>query len=181
MRDQIRVSLNLALVDPDLIPVRLGDHLTARFTVVQLVRYFGCLPCQDWLLKLNRAAPTLASLHASAIAVGGSADYQARWLRDERGVQIPLLLDSEHQMRAAVEATKPLGIRMLDPRGIAAYARAMRDGLQPRGLTRDAVRTPGIVILDKTGTVRWQYLGNRVGDYPTLATVRRELRQLTYP
>jgi hypothetical protein len=62
---------------------------------------------------------------------------------------------------------------------VAAYARAMRDGLHPRGLTRDAVRTPGVVILDQSGTVRWQYLGNRVGDYPTLLSVRRELQQLT--
>jgi peroxiredoxin len=179
LRRQIHVSLNLALAEPDLEPARLGDHLSQRFTVAQLVRYFGCLPCQDWLLKLSQAAPALASLDASAIAVGGSAAYQARWLRDERGVQIPLLLDPEHEFRTAVEATKPLGVRMLDPRGMAAYVRALREGLHPQGLTRDVVRAPGVVILDQSGTVRWQYLGNRVGDYPTLSTVRRELQQLT--
>lgn len=27
--------------------------MTGRLLVVQLVRYFGCLPCQDWLMQLD--------------------------------------------------------------------------------------------------------------------------------
>jgi hypothetical protein len=97
------------------------------------VRYFGCLPCQDWLLKLSQATPSLTSLDASAIAVGGSADYQARWLRDEWGVQMPLVLDPQHRFRTAVEATKPLGVRMLDPGAWPPTPAQCETGCTPEG------------------------------------------------
>ena len=51
----------------------------------------------------------------SVAAVGGSADYQARWLRDEQGVGVPLFLDPDHQFRSAVGLDKRLGLRLLDP------------------------------------------------------------------
>ncbi len=87
------VPLDLPLHDPAGETVTLGSVLSHRLTVVQLVRYFGCLPCQEWLLGLNAAAGRLADRDIGAVAIGGSADYQAIWLRDEKGVRLPLLLD----------------------------------------------------------------------------------------
>lgn len=71
-----------------------------------------------------------------AVAVGGSADYQAIWLREEKGVQMPLLLDPEHRSREHVGADKPPGRRMADPRGAAAY-RTLAHGFRPQTVTRD--------------------------------------------
>ena len=79
------VPLDLSLSAPGGAPVSLGEVLTRRLTVVQLVRYFGCLPCQEWLINLDRVAGELAQQEVGAIAIGGSADYQAVWLREERG------------------------------------------------------------------------------------------------
>lgn len=162
------VPLDLELRTPAGEPATLGDHLTAPVTVVQLVRYFGCLPCQEWLIELDRAA---AAENLGALAIGGSADYQATWLQEERGVRMPLLLDPEHRFREQVEAVKPLGWRMADPRGMAAYARSLRHGFKPQAITRDTVRSPGVVILDQDGRVRWSYIGNRIGDYPPISDV----------
>jgi hypothetical protein len=75
-----RLTGDLPLVHPDGRPARLGQFTTEGLLVVQLVQYFGCLPCQDWLIGLDRSTGALADLGASALAVGGSADYQARWL-----------------------------------------------------------------------------------------------------
>ena len=51
------VPLDLTLTDPEGRPVRLGDLLSGnRFTVVQLVRYFGCLPCQEWCVGFDGEA-----------------------------------------------------------------------------------------------------------------------------
>ena len=175
-----RVPLDLLLADPEDAPVRLGDYLAADLTVVQLVRYFGCLPCQDWLVELDRAVQSLADGPGTvgAIAVGGSADYQARWLRDERGATLPLLLDPEQRVRDAVGADKPLGWRMLNPKGGVSYARSLRRGYRPQRITRDTVRSPGVVALDRDGTVRWAYLGTRIGDYPSLERVRAAIGAL---
>jgi len=139
---------------------------------MQLVRYFGCLPCQEWLVELDRHAEAWRSLGCGAVAIGGSAGYQARWLRDERGVRIPLLLDPGHAFRESVGTGATLGARLLDPRGAAAYTRSLRHGFRPQRITRDTTRSPGVVVVDWAGTVRWQYVGQRIGDYPLLAAVK---------
>lgn len=165
------VSPELTLLTPEGAPTPLSSVLDQRLVVVQLVRYFGCLPCQEWLIDLDRAAPRLAGHDVAVAAVGGSADYQAQWLRDERGVSMPLLLDPDQQFRDAVGAGKKLGLRMLNPKGAAAYGRSLRDGFQPQAITRDTVQSPGVVILDHNGTVCWQHIGRRIGDYPPIEAV----------
>lgn len=172
------VPTDLILTTPDGAPVPVGELVTGRFLVVQLVRYFGCLPCQDWLVELDRASRGLAEQGVAVAAVGGSADYQARWLRDERGVSIPLYLDADQEFRSAISADEPLGLKLLHPRGAAAYARSLRKGFRPQKITRDTVRAPGVVILDRNLGVRWQHRGRRIGDYPDLQDVTRAAGQL---
>ncbi len=167
------VPADLSLFTPEGAAVPVGDLVGEGFTIVQLVRYFGCLPCQSWLLELDAAAPELAARGIRVAAVGGSADYQAQWLRDEKNVSIPLYLDPEHDFRTAVGAEKKLGLKLLKPAGAAAYARSLREGLRPQAITRDTLRSPGVVILDSTLTVRWQHIGERIGDYPPLAEAKR--------
>lgn len=142
----------------------------APLLVVQLVRYFGCLPCQDWLVGLDALSAPLRELDAQPLAIGGSADYQARWLRDDKHVRMPLLLDPEQQFRAAVGIGR-LGSRLLDPRGFPSYVRAMRNGYRPQKITKDTVQAPGVVLLDAQRRVVWSYVGQRIGDYPPLPTV----------
>lgn len=168
----LTVPGDLGLVTPDGGTVRTGDVFTEQLTVVQLVRYFGCLPCQEWLVELDRQVEEWRPLGCSAVAIGGSADYQARWLRDERGVRMPLLLDPGHAFRDSVGAGATLGARLLDPRGAAAYARSLRRGFRPQRITRDTTRSPGVIVVDRAGRVRWQYVGKRIGDYPPLTAVR---------
>jgi peroxiredoxin len=166
------VPTDLTLTDPEGRPVLLGDLLAgSRFTVIQLVRYFGCLPCQEWCVDLDTHGARLAEDGIGVASVGGSADYQAQWLRDEKGVSMPLLLDPEHQFREAVGAAAPLGVRMLNPKGAAAYVGSLRRGYRPQTITRDTVRSPGVVILDDAGSVRWQHVGKRIGDYPPVEQV----------
>lgn len=172
MKTTLSVPTDLALTDPEGRPVQLGDLLSEnRFTAIQLVRYFGCLPCQEWCVELDERAAGIVGSGLGAAAIGGSADYQTQWLRDEKGVSMPLLLDPEHQFREAVGAAAPLGLRMLNPRGAAAYVGSLRRGYRPQSITRDTVRSPGVVILDESGSVRWQHIGKRIGDYPPVEQV----------
>jgi len=167
---------DLLLSDPD------GDQVAfAGFAgpllVVQLVRYFGCLPCQEWLVSLDAAAAELAQFGARPLAVGGSADFQARYLHEERGVTMPLLLDDAQQLRDAVGIGN-LGFRLLDPRGFSSYGRALAHGYRPQRVTHDTIRAPGVVILDRHLTVRWRFEGRRIGDYPPLSLVFEAVKQL---
>jgi peroxiredoxin len=173
------IPADLTLDSPHGEPVPLLGILDAhRLAVVQLVRYFGCLPCQEWCVELDRSAQHLSDLDVGAAVVGGSADYQARWLQEEKGVTIPLLLDPDHEFREAVGAARPLGLRMLNPKGAAAYAATLRRGYRPQAITRDTVRSPGVVILDRSGVVVWKHVGKRIGDYPPVAEVLDEVHAL---
>jgi len=52
------VPADLTVITPEgeLVPV--SSLVTGRLLVVQLVRYFGCLPCQDWLMQLDHGVRT---------------------------------------------------------------------------------------------------------------------------
>jgi peroxiredoxin len=157
------------LLTPDGEPASLaafaGDAL-----VIQLVRYFGCLPCQVYLRSLDARQGELAAMGVRAVAVGGSADYQARWLR-ETGVTMPLLLDPEQRLRAQVGMGSLSARQLLAPRGVRAYLGAVAAGVRPRRPTLDATRSPGIAVTDRRHAVRWSHEGAALGDYPPLGLV----------
>jgi peroxiredoxin len=160
---------DISLTTPEGTPTTLSAF-ASPLLVIQLVRYFGCLPCQEWLVGLDDLTEELSALGAQPLAIGGSADYQARWLRDEKGVQMPVLLDPEQRFREAVGVGR-LGARLLDPRGMPSYVRAMRHGYRPQAITKDTVQAPGVVVLDAERRVVWKHVGQRIGDYPALSSV----------
>lgn len=47
------VPADLTVITPKGDPVPVASLVTGRLLVVQLVRYFGCLRCQDWLMQLD--------------------------------------------------------------------------------------------------------------------------------
>ncbi len=160
---------SVTLHDPDGQPVPFSE-LSADPLVVILVRYFGCLPCQAYLQDVDAARERFPA-EARVVAIGGSADYQARWLRDTQGIDTPLLLDPDQQIRAIAELGDLTRRQLLSPRGAANYVQAMRRGLRPQKITRDTVRSPGVAVFDSDLQVTWTYQGRRLGDYPNVDEV----------
>lgn len=84
-----------------------------------------------------------------------------------------MLLDPDAEFRDAVGAGRNLGVtNMLNPKGAAAYVGALRKGFGVQKPTQDAKRSPGVVVLDRGGVVRWRYIGERLGDYPAVDALR---------
>jgi hypothetical protein len=161
----VRLPADLPLTDPvEGTTVELG-RLAADPLVIILVRYFGCLPCQAYLAEIDRRREAFRP-EAGVVAVGGSAAYQARWLRKVKGIRIPLFLDGQETLRGLV-GIGDLGVRgLVAARGWRAYGRALGDGLLPQVPTRHVRRAPGIVALDRDLTVSWSHAGSTLGDYP---------------
>lgn len=156
----------IELTDPEGKLVRLAD-LAADPLIVILVRYYGCLPCQAYVQDVDAIRDRFAP-DARVVAIGGSADYQARWLRDTKGVGMPLLLDPDQHVRSVAELGNMRARQFLSPRGALNYVRAMRRGLRPQKITKDTVRSPGIVVFGPHLEVRWTYEGKMLGDYPSI-------------
>ncbi len=156
----------IVLADPDGEAVRFSD-LAADPLVVILVRYFGCLPCQAYVEDVDDAISQFAP-EARVVAVGGSADFQAQWLRDTKGVGMPLLLDPDQQVRRLAELGNLHPHQFLSLRGAANYGKALRRGLRPQKVTKDTVRAPGVAIFGPDLGVRWTYAGKKLGDYPSV-------------
>ncbi len=159
----------IPLLDPEGSPSTLGDF-AANPLVVILVRYFGCLPCQQYLTEVTELRDQFPS-GSEVVAVGGSAAYQARWLQKSKGVAIPMLLDAEHRVRAIVDLGNLTALEFVRPGGLINYARAMRHGLPPQVPTPDIAKAPGIVMFDPSFEPIWVHRGRTLGDYPPVSDV----------
>lgn len=157
---------SIKLTDPDGASVAFAD-LAADPLVVILVRYFGCLPCQAFVQEVDASLDQFSE-DARVVAVGGSADYQAQWLRDEKGVTMPLLLDPDQHVRGLAQVGNLKGRQFLSAKGAANYARALRSGLRVQKPTKDATRAPGVALFGPDLSVTWTYEGKMLGDYPAL-------------
>lgn len=155
------------------------DDLLDRPLAVPLVRYYGCMPCRDFLVQLNEARPALGAAGVGVVGVGGAADYQARHLMDN-GIGYPLLLDPDHQLYEALDVRRIHWWMMLSPITWWKYVRAARRARQGR-ITAHPLQAPGFVILDTDRTVRFLHRGRTLGDYPPVSEVIAASRSLERP
>jgi peroxiredoxin len=156
----------IPLVDPDGAPTSLGAFGGDPLVVI-LVRYFGCLPCQDYVREVDRRLDRFPE-GSRVIAVGGSADYQARWLRDAKNVGMPLLLDGEQQVRSVAGVGDLTARQMSSIGGATNYVKSLLHGFRPQTPTADAKRAPGIVVFGAGFDVKWVHRGEMLGDYPPI-------------
>ncbi len=158
----------LSLRDADGKPVELDD-LLEQPVAIPLVRYYGCMPCRDFLVQLEEARPQLEAAGVRVVGVGGAADYQARHLMDN-GIGFPLLLDPDHVLYGALDVRRIHWWMMLAPRTWRNYLRAARRARQGR-ITAHPLQAPGFAIIDTDRTLRFLHRGTTLGDYPTVRQV----------
>jgi len=149
-------------------PVRLST-LNDRPLVIPLVRYYGCMPCRDYLVQLKAVRPVIEQRGARVIGVGRAADYQARHLM-EHGIGFPLLLDPDQALYDQLDVRRIRWWKMLTPSTWVRYLRAARRARQGR-ITTHPLAAPGFVIIDPGLVVRFLYRGETLGDYPPIDTV----------
>lgn len=156
--------------------IRIGE-LVDRPTILVLPRYYGCLPCRDYLTQVSVRLDEVHSRGASAIAVSPGADFQARWLMEEQGIRFPLLVDRERRVFDALELPRSWRVAV-NPKGWGNYARAIARGSR-QGRIMEPFQLPGLALLDANAEVTWIHRGRALGDYPKLDRVLSMLAQLS--
>jgi hypothetical protein len=160
---------------PDGEPVRLGE-LVDRPTVLVIPRYYGCLPCRDYLRQLAARNEEVQGLGAALVSVSVGAGFQARWLLEKYRIPFPLLIDPDRNLHQAVRLPRRWWIT-LNPRGWWYYIRAIFHGNR-QGVPIEPNQQPGLALLDEHCNVAWIYRGNALGDYPKLDLVFERLAKL---
>lgn len=155
--------------------VKLGE-LVKRPTVLVIPRYYGCLPCRDYLRRLSDRLGEVHDAGADALGVSVGAAHQARWLIDEKGIDFPLLLDPERRVYDALELPRRWWVG-LNPRGWWNYARAIARGNR-QGKIIEPNQLPGLALLDAEANAVWVHRGRALGDYPSIERVLSELERL---
>jgi hypothetical protein len=159
-------------------PVRLGQ-LVERPTILVIPRYYGCLPCRDYLLRLSERLDQVEARGGAALAVSVGADHQARWLIDEKGVRFPLLIDPDRRVYTALELPRKWWVN-LNPRGWLNYARALARGSR-QGRIIEPNQLPGLALLDADARAVWVHRGRALGDYPSIERVLAQLETEAAP
>lgn len=155
--------------------IRLGE-IVDRPAIVAIPRYYGCLPCRDYLRQLSERLGEVEAAGGKALGVSVGAEHQARWLMEERGIRFPLLLDPDRRLYDAIDLPRRWWVSF-NPRGWWNYARALaRGGRQGRIIEPNQL--PGLVLLDRDAQPAWIYRGRALGDYPKLDRVLQELRRV---
>jgi hypothetical protein len=156
-------------------PVALGE-VVDRPTVLVIPRYYGCLPCRDYLRRLSERLDEVQAAGGAALGVSVGAAHQARWLVEERGVRFVLLVDPDRRVYDALELPRRWWVS-LNPRGWWSYARALVRGNRP-GRIIEPNQLPGLALLDADANAVWVHRGRALGDYPALERVLGELQAL---
>jgi hypothetical protein len=153
-------------------PVRLGE-LVDRPTILVIPRYYGCLPCRDYLRRLSERLDQVEARGGAALGVSVGADHQARWLVREKGVRFPLLVDPDRRVHAALELPRRWWVG-LKPRGWWNYGRALARGNRP-GRIIEPNQLPGLALLDPDARAVRVHRGHALGDYPSIERVLARL------
>lgn len=168
---------DVEVLDPDGSAHRLGD-LVDRPAIVDMVRYYGCAPCRDQLVVLQRHAEQIEATGGMLLAIGPAAAYQAQLLAERTGIGFPLLLDPAHEVVRRTGMHRQSLIRFVfDLRAWLRWLRAFFRRGQGR-IVGAYWETPAILVLDEHARVRWSHLGRSIGDYPPIETTLEELRRI---
>jgi hypothetical protein len=162
---EVRDSLGLA--------VQIGD-VVRQPTLLVIPRYYGCLPCRDYLGQVSERLEDVQTAGCAALGVSVGTQQQAHWLMEEKGVRFPLLVDPERHIHGALDLPRKWWVT-LNPRGWWNYARAATRGSR-QGRVVDAHQRPGLALLDADANAFWVHRGKGLGDYPPLDRVLELLR-----
>ena len=108
---------------------------------------------------------------ADLAAVGRASADQARQLRDDKAIDVPLRVDPDAGVNVALGLTGFAWWKYLLPTTWWSYARWMTKARQGRVARGSVTAQPAIVIVDPAGRVAWSYEGSVVGDYPSVDEV----------
>ncbi|MFQ5557083.1 MAG: peroxiredoxin family protein [Acidimicrobiales bacterium] len=134
------------------------------------------MPCRTYLGEVRERLDEVAEAGARFVVVGGHADYQARHLRDDRGISdVPLLLDPDQELRRLAGLGRMRRRDMVSWRGVRNYLSSFGRGSRPGRVVAGYDLRPGVILVSPELNVEKVWSGDTWGDYPDFDEVLSEL------
>lgn len=114
-------------------------------------------------MQLHRNIDRIIGAGGELVVIGNGAPNFIAGFRDETGFSGALYTDPTLKAFEAAQLERGLG-RTLDPRALGPTVRAFARGHRQGRTQGDALQQGGVLIIDKTGVVRWQHVSRRPGD-----------------
>lgn len=168
---------DLVLRDPAGHDVRLGDRWAQRPATLVFLRHYGCTFCRDHAVRLDADREAFAQAGAPLTVIGQGTPANAAWFRDEFGLGMDLLVDTDRLSYKAAGTKVATFMELLGPSQIARGLRRGRESGVRQGKTvGHPAQLGGLMLVTPGGDVPWTHLSDDAGDYPPNSEVVEAVR-----
>ena len=162
-----RALEEIVLRDPAGHDVRLGDVWAQEPATLVFLRHYGCTFCRDHAARLNEDRESFDEVGAPLTVIGQGTPANAAWFRDEFGLGMDLLVDTDRLAYRAAGTKMATFMELLGPSQVIRGLRRGRDSGVRQGRTvGHPAQLGGLMLVTPEGEVPWTHLSDDAGDYP---------------
>jgi peroxiredoxin len=134
--------------------------------------------CREQAARVTEAAPVLHALGARTVLIGTGSPAQARRFATERGLTVPVWVDTERTSYDRAGMVRGFGATLGNLSVWGHGLRAAQQGFRQGATAGDPWQNGGVLVVDGTGEVRWAFRSAVAGDHPAVDAIVEAVRTL---
>jgi len=147
--------------------------------MVVFVRHFGCLFCQQQVMKLEEQRQTFADIGVDLVVIGNGAPTFIEGFRERARYSGVLYTDPQRAAYQALSLRRDLK-SSLNVRTIGRALSAFVSGARQVSVQGDAWQQGGIVIVLPSGEIVYRYASEYAGDHPPVGDLLAAAREAVH-
>jgi peroxiredoxin len=155
--------------------VRLGELWLPKTTVLVFIRHFGCMSCHEQVAELRPYFGRIRDAGAQVAIIGNGGRRAALNFIDMHQLDVPVFLDPGLKAYRAAGLKRGL-LATVGPGAIRNVRRALANGHRQTGLHGDLLQQGGVLIINPSSEVLYQYISQETGDHPAPESILAALQ-----
>lgn len=170
---ELRTAPDFTFTDADGNEIRLSDFWESapQGIVLVFLRHFGCLFCRDHASQLRDHYDEFQDRGYHIVAIGQGTPARSAKFRSDYDLPFPVLGDRALDSYRRYGLTSSSLGSFFKPKAYPAGIRSMLRGKFPGLPDGDVNQNPGTFLIDRTGRVLHQQIGQHAGDFPSAQTI----------
>lgn len=126
-------------------------------------------------MQVHREIDRIHDAGAELVVIGNGAPNFIAGFRDVTSYRGPLYTDPSLKVFEAAQLERGVG-KTIDPRGLLGGVRAFAKGHRQGRTQGDQWQQGGVLVIAKSGDIKWQHVSQRPGDNASNASILAALR-----